>query len=175
VFSAFRATNDMTIGANGDYGAQLAVVNNQPAWPAVIVRGAAGQTGVLQAWQNSAGTTVASIDNSGNLTVAGGGFLSLNANGRLNLHGTVGGSPWGTIHIGPEGGPVGDIRGSIAFEPKQSAGQVPPNIVRIYFASGGVTPSFVIQYYYNGQNYYAYLPLTGGQGGISWAVTTTPF
>jgi hypothetical protein len=174
-FSAFRATGDLTVGALGDYNAQLAVINQAKANSAVIVRGASGQTGNLQSWQNSAGTTVASIDASGNATFANSGSgLALDGNGRLNLHGTVAGAPWGTIHIGPEGGPVGQTRGSIAFESASQAGSthLPPGVVDVY-----VTPNnFVIQAYYNGIQYYFYLPLTTGQSGgaVSWNVTTTP-
>ena len=170
-FSAFRASGNFTIGSLNDLGAQLGVVSQTAAQPALIVRGAAGQTGNLQQWQDPGGNVVASIDAAGVLTSAGGaGYLTLNANGRLNLHGTVAGAPWGTIHIGPDG-TINDTRGTIAFEPAAGFGQVPANVVRIYYRNA----NFVIQFYYNGANYYAYLPLVGQVSpNVSWAMTTTP-
>lgn len=172
LFTGFRASGDLTVGAAVDLGAQLGVVSQNAATPGMIVRGAAGQTAMLQTWQNSAGTVVASIDPNGVLTSAGGaGYLTLDANGRLNLHGNVPGAPWGTIQIAPEGGPVNDTRGTIAFQNAQSNGNVPANICRIYYRS----PYFVIQFYYNGTNYYAYLSLVGQVSpNVSWAMTTTP-
>jgi len=174
-FSAFRATGNLTIGQFGDYGAQLAVINRAPSSAAVIVRGASGQSGQLQQWQDVNGNVVASVDAAGNASFANSGTgLALDGNGRLNLHGTIGGSPWGTIHIGPEGGPVGQTRGSITFQTagQPGSGAVPANVIRVYYSGS----NFVIQFYFNGANYYAYLPLNTGQasGQVSWWVTTTP-
>jgi len=174
-FSAFRATGNVTIGQFGDYGAQLAVVNRAAGAAAIIVRGASGQSAVLQQWQDVNGNVVASVDAAGNATFANSGTgLALDGNGRLNLHGTIGGSPWGTIHIGPEGGPVGQTRGSITFQAagQPGSGALPANVIRVYYSGN----NFVIQFYYNGANYYAYLPLNTGQtsGQVSWWVTTTP-
>lgn len=67
-----RATGNLSLGFGADGGARMGVFNDIPAQPAMLVRGASGQTAVLQTWQNSASTSVASIDNSGSLTLAGG-------------------------------------------------------------------------------------------------------
>ena len=103
---------------------------------------------------------------------AGSGYLQLNANGRLNLHGATPGAPMGTLHIGPEGGPVNALRGSIAFDAAQSGPDaIQPNTCRIYYRSN----QFVIQFNYNGVQYYAYLQLVGQLNpNVTWGITTTP-
>lgn len=175
-FSAFRNSGNFTIGSLTDVGGQFNVVNQALAQPAMIVRGAVGQAGNLQQWQDSNGNVLASIDSNGVLTSAGAGsgYLQLDINGRLNLHGTVPGSAWGTIHIGPESPTGPDTRGTIAFQSAVSNGQIPSGIIRMYYRATP-TPYFVIQFYYNGANYYAYLNLVGQvNSNVSWGITTTP-
>lgn len=174
VMSFWRANGNVSVGVYGDQGAKLAVFASVAGQPPLMVRGVAGQS-YLQVWQNSAGTTVASIDGNGSLVVAGGGFLSVTSpSGRLNMYGTVAGSPWGCIHIGREPGTtsgLAGIRGAIAFEPASvETDSVPPNIVRIYYRSNNL----VIQFYYNGQNWYAYLPMAGQYGTAQWYYTNNP-
>jgi hypothetical protein len=174
----FRANGNVAIGAYGDFGARLTVISTNTGQPAVLVRGASGQTAVLQSWQNSAGTTVGSIDNTGRMVLAGTQFIQLDpVYGALDLHGSVTGHPWGCIHVGQEnavlgtGGPalrtIG-LRGSIAFENASSGSDpVPDGICRIYFRG----LRFVIQYRVSGQQYSAYLDLVASPGGgpAGWA------
>ena len=98
--------------------------------------------------------------------------MQLDNNGRLNLHGNVAGAPLGTIHIGPEGGPVGALRGSIVFQAAQSGQDaMPANTCRVYYRP----PYFVVQFYYNGAQYYLYATCVGQVNpNISWSMTTTP-
>jgi hypothetical protein len=177
LFSSLRSTTNLTVGAYGDYGSKLAVIGSNAGQPTVIVRGASGQTAVLESWQNSSGSVVASIDNTGKLFLANTSFLQLDATyGGLDLHGTVAGHPWGAIHVGPENAtpqgpgsrPIG-VRGSIAFETAPPGNDaVPAGIFRIYFRNGNI----VIQYRgADGAQYGAYLPLiapSGGAGPASW-------
>jgi hypothetical protein len=139
------------------------------------VRGVGGQTAYLQEWQNSAGTRVASIDPSGNLYLLGASFLSVQQpSGRLNMYGTVPNSPWGCIHIGPEPGTttgLNGIRGAIAMQVASAATDaVPPGVMRFYYRND----AFVIQFYWNGTNYYAYLNLQGQQGPTQWYIGSNP-
>lgn len=173
----FRATGRVSIGTSVDGGAQLFVQNTAANQPAVIVQGAAGQSQPLQIWKNSAGTTLASIDQNGVLTSAGGGgTLTLNAQGRLDLHGAVSGHPLGTIHIGVESGagPV-TLGSSIVLESAVGGPDaMPPNVARMYFR-GTPTPNFVIQFYYNGTQYYASLPLVANSGSaVNWFISSNP-
>jgi hypothetical protein len=179
VLAAFRATGNVTIGgaSPADLGSQLAVVGVNASATVLNVRGAAGQGGYLQVWQNSAGTTVASIDVLGNLSIAGGGFLTLTPAGRLDLHGTVAGHPLGTIHIGPESGTgLGSVlRGSIAFEGAQyPLDPIPPSTMRMYYRAAPSGGYFILQFYYNGVQYYASLGLQGQQGPAQWNIGTSP-
>ena len=174
VISFWRATGNVSIGIYGDQGAKLAVFGsaNQDT---LLVRGVAGQTAYLQEWQNSAGTRVASLDPSGNLYLLGATFLSVQQpSGRLNMYGTVPGSPWGCIHIGPEPSTtsgLAGIRGAIAMEvASPSTDTVPANVLRFYYRNG----SFVIQFYWNGSNYYATLNLVGQNGPTQWYISSNP-
>jgi len=175
VVSFIRASGNVTIGAYGDYGARLAILNDNPGQPVLMVRGAAGQ-GYLQVWQNSAGQQVASIDASGNLISAGGqNYLSLTQpSGRLDIHGTVASHPLGTIHIGAEPGTttgLNGVRSSIAMESAQGGTDgLPPNTIRIYHRNG----YFMIQFYYNGQNFWASLGIQGQQGPAGWNISSSP-
>jgi len=56
------------VGATLTTGAMAQVTNTTAADKALVVKGAASQTGNLQDWQDSAGTVLAKIDASGNLT-----------------------------------------------------------------------------------------------------------
>jgi hypothetical protein len=62
-------------------GSQVLVPNAADRTP-LIVAGAAGQTGILQLWRTSAGSTLASVDHTGKLTAAGGGVFS----GQVNVN-----------------------------------------------------------------------------------------
>jgi hypothetical protein len=67
------STPVMTLSTSGNIGigtatpgtAQLAVINDAATDAALVVKGAASQSGNLQEWQNSAGTVVASISSTG--------------------------------------------------------------------------------------------------------------
>ena len=56
------------VGAALTTGAMALITNTTAADKALVVKGAASQTGNLQDWQDSAGTVLAKIDASGNLT-----------------------------------------------------------------------------------------------------------
>ena len=176
ILSFIRASSNVAVGAWGDYGARLAVLASNPNQPVVMVRGAAGQ-GLLQVWQNSSGGTVASIDGTGHLTVAGGGYLSLTAAGRLDLNGVAPGHPLGTIHVGIEPGTgLGSVlRGSIAMEGAQyPLDAIPNNVIRLYYRAAPSGGYFIIQFYYNGTQYYAALGLQGQQGPAQWNIGSSP-
>jgi hypothetical protein len=175
VICCTRATGDTTIGASGDYTATLAVIANNPANSALRVRGAVGQTGYLQLWENNAGQRMASIDNTGKLFLAGSTFLSLDQYGALDLWPTVPGWPWGTIHIGPEQSVAvrqAGVRGSIAMEAAGGANDsLPLGIMRIYFRQ----QKFIIQYADpsgSGQQWFAYINLIPN-GNAVWGITAT--
>ena len=170
----FRATGHVSIGTSNDGGCQLFVQNAAAGQPAMIVRGAASQSQPLQVWQNSAGTTLASIDQNGVLTSAGGGSgsLSLNAQGRLDLHGSITGHPYGTIHIGPEAGWPPVMNCSLAMEGAQEGPDALPNgVIRMYYRSSP-TQTFVIQFNYGGTQYFASLPLVQNPGSVvNWTIS----
>lgn len=172
--SFWRANGNITIGAYGDQGAKLSIFASAPSQPPLIVQGVAGQN-FLQVWRNSDGATMASIDGNGVLFLNSASFLTVNQpSGRLNLYGTVPGSPWGCIHIGPEPSTtsgLAGIRGAIAMQTAASSTDAVPNgVIRFYYRNG----AFVIQFYWNGQNYYAYLILQGQQGPAQWFIGPNP-
>lgn len=80
-----RSNGNITVGPpGGDQGARLSVMGDNAGQYGLMIRGATGQTGALQAWENVNGSVVASMDPAGNLTCG-----SINASGALSV---VGGS-----------------------------------------------------------------------------------
>jgi hypothetical protein len=81
VASSGASTNQVTPGVSGSAGAYLGRSSGHDAAlglvsvavnkPVLVVAGAVGQTGVLASFRNSAGASVASIDNAGNGTFTG--------------------------------------------------------------------------------------------------------
>jgi len=157
VMSWWRANGNVTIGALGDQGAKLAVLASSASQPGIMVKGVASQA-YLQTWQDSTGAVVASIDGSGRLFMANSSFLTTSApTGRLDLYGVHSSHPAGTIHIGPE--PSGSLRSSIAMEAAVGTPDIfGGGLIRIYHRNGNL----IVQFYYNGNNYWLYVPLTGG-------------
>jgi hypothetical protein len=86
----FRNTGHTAIGLAVDFGGVLNVANaGSPmavSAPILILRGAVGQTGDLQQWQNSAAQIMASLDPVGSLTLAGGATVggSLSVSGAFS-------------------------------------------------------------------------------------------
>jgi hypothetical protein len=169
----FRNTGRTTVGAYVDLGGWLNVAAQSSA-PALVVKGGGGN---LQAWQDSNGNQVAYIDSSGHafFTSSGGGtqYVTL-TNNRIDLWGTIPGNPWGTIHIGPEPNTAGQgttLHGSICIETMGGIlDSIPPNCCRIFLRNN----TFTIQFYYNGTQYYAQLPLVGQQGQANWTIGSVP-
>jgi hypothetical protein len=170
-----RVNGHVSIGTSADGGSQLFVQNDAAAQVALVVRGASGQSQPLQTWQRSDGTVLASIDQNGVLTSAGGGgnYLSLNAQGRLDLG--VGfnaaGNPLSTLHVGHDD----TVFCNCAITMETAAGStdsLPPNVVRMYYKSN----QFVIQFQGgDGHQYFATLPLYSSQGGVAnWYISPTP-
>lgn len=101
-FNASAASQTLTINAATTVGYGLNVVNSTDI-KAVLVKGAVGQTALLQDWQNSAGTTLVSISASGNLGIGVGStaswtpFAVVAANDTANNTTTVGSFP-ASIH-----------------------------------------------------------------------------
>ena len=151
---------------NDSYNYQFTVVNTSGS-------------GYIQAWVNSAGTQVASVDNAGNfVSTSSGGFLKLNAQNRLDINGTVAGHPLGVIHVGADSfGSTGGPNPAIVLEGAVQFGNpvLGGNSVRMYVRTS-VSPKFVIQFASGGQDYYAYLDLLPDTGGTphSWFITHTP-
>jgi hypothetical protein len=169
----FRSSGHVSVGTSADGGCQLFVQNAAAGQPAMIVRGAPGQSQPLQLWQNSAGATLASIDQNGVLSSAGGGnYLSLNAQGRLNLWGVVAGAPLGTLHIGPEPAGFPNMSCSLVMEVAQyGPTNMPPGAIRMYYRNN----MFVIQFFYNNAQYYATLSLAANPGNpVTWYISPTP-
>jgi len=175
--SFFRSNNHVSVGTSSDGGAQLFVQNGAPGQPALVVEAAAGQSQPVQIWKDSTGATLASIDQNGVLFTKGSqGNVTLNAQGRMNLWGTASGSPLGTIQVGvePGAGPL-TLGSSIAFQGAVGGPDpMPPGVARIYFRATP-TPTFVIQFYYNGTQYYATLPLLANSGSaVNWFISPNP-
>lgn len=170
-----RVSGHVSIGTNVDGNSQLYVANTDATKIAMIVQGAAGQSQPLQTWQKSDGTILASIDQNGVLTSAGGGgnYLSLNAQGRLSLGVAFGvvGHPISTLHVGKDNTAFCDC--AIALETAAgTTDAVPPNVVRMYYKS----QQFVIQFQGgDGHQYFAVLPLSASSGGVAnWFLSPTP-
>ncbi|HEX4593994.1 MAG TPA: hypothetical protein VH157_06950 [Bryobacteraceae bacterium] len=175
--SFFRASGNVTVGGYADIGARLAVLGSNPNQYTLVVRGAPSQN-YVQVWQNSAGQTIASIDGSGNPFFAGtGGFVNYNSQGRVLLgHPVIGGAPLATLHIAQNQGGSYVQGASIVYESAiytNPADNVPANCCRMYFHSLGSGGGYlVVQFYYNGSNFYASLPLSGGnQTGVTWNIS----
>jgi len=164
-----RATGNVTIGAQGDFSAKLAVLGSS-ANPTIMARAGTGQ--YIQTWQNSSGQVVASIDNAGHLFLAAGTYLALNQYGCLELWPTVAGHPFGTIHIGQEQGSLraNGLRASIAMETASATtDSVPMGLMRFYFRNN----AFVIQFSApDTRQWFAYLPLVQGENPTAnWKIT----
>jgi hypothetical protein len=176
VLALYCNSGNVTIGSYSDMGAKLAVLGANASQPTVIVRGASSQQ-YLQQWQNSAGQNVAWIDSAGNFFLAAANFLQLNSAGLLDLWGTVPGHPLGTIHLGiGNNKPPFAMPPSIVFETGSFTSPsvaMPVNAARLYFHSIGSGGGYlVIQFYYNGSNFYASMPLVGGyQTGVTWSIS----
>ena len=68
---AFVTTGVSVVGASSNTpNAQLYVLSTNSANPGLVVKGASGQSGNLQEWQDTSGTVVASIANSGAMNLA---------------------------------------------------------------------------------------------------------
>ena len=164
-FSSYRSGRS-TFGVYSDsYNAQLAVANQIAAQDGLVVRGAVSQTGFLQQWQNSAGTTVASIDNAGNFVAAGSSFVKYSASGCIEAGAPAAvNHPRGTLHLGVDTRGVGPSC-CIALEQATGSGDMDPTgkLLRLYHANG----KFIIQYYVNGVVSYAYL-IFGNTGPANW-------
>jgi len=164
-----RSTGNVTIGAQGDFSAKLAVLGSS-ANPTIMARAGTGQ--YIQTWQNSSGQVVASIDNAGHLFLAAGTYLALNQYGCLELWPTVAGHPYGTIHIGQEQGALraNGLRSAIAMETASATtDSVPLGLMRFYFRNN----AFVIQFAgTDTRQWFAYLPLVPGENPTaSWKIT----
>lgn len=93
VMNMTRASGNVTIGALGDQQARLTVQGGNANQTVLFVRGAASQNPAarLQAWQTSAGATVAYIDVNGNfwaagqIGVGGGAVLASGPNAPMDL------------------------------------------------------------------------------------------
>lgn len=167
------------IGAD-NYTAQVTIQNGVASQDALAVVGWTGQTGKLQTWRTVAGAVVASIDNAGNLVIAtingsvpggGGGGLSLNAQGRLEIGvPAAAGHPLGTLHIGLD--TSGASNCTIAMERATVLGvtALPTGVGRLFFYNN----LFVIEYSSGGNRWYTYVPLTAVAGSAGWLVNTSP-
>jgi hypothetical protein len=166
--SGFRNTAHTTIGNYGDLGGKCNVWTTANE-TALVVRGGGGN---LQVWQDPSGNQLGYIDSTGRAFFAGSqGYLTLTEN-RLDLWGTVPGNPLGTIHIGPEpyaGGTT--LLSTLCIQ--TSAGvldSIPPGCMRIFLRNN----YFVIQFYYNGTQYYAMLSLVGQNSpNVPWQITSS--
>jgi hypothetical protein len=82
----------------GSFISGAGMINAVPASAAVIgliIRGAASQTANLQEWQNSAGTVLASVASTGNITSTSG--IDITANSVFRARFTVGASAFSTL------------------------------------------------------------------------------
>jgi hypothetical protein len=175
IFALFRNTGHTTVGGYADLGGQLNVWNQVAAEPATVVRGAASQTADLQQWQNSAGSVLAKIDASGNLSVAGGPVLQPSANGGYDIYGSVTGHPIGTLHIGPGGGSPGGTRPCVVLEYSSGTALSLAGLAAVrFYVTNTVPPKFCIQYASGAQNYWAVMPLNAAAGAAAWTITTSP-
>jgi hypothetical protein len=67
-YSEFSILGNSYFAGAGDYGARINVSPSIASKIGISIRGVASQTGDLQQWQNSAGTTISKIDANGNFS-----------------------------------------------------------------------------------------------------------
>jgi hypothetical protein len=67
VLSAFGNTGNLRVRTTTEFSAALNVAAASSTQIGAVVRGAASQSANLQSWQNSGGTTIASVDSAGNV------------------------------------------------------------------------------------------------------------
>lgn len=98
---------NLTMGSVSTNIAQIAAINNSSSEVALVARGSVSQTANLQEWQNSTGTVLAALQNTGNLTLT-------QDNANLN----VGTSQKGYIAIGTQGSYSGNFanRGAMCID-----------------------------------------------------------
>ncbi|NDB61893.1 hypothetical protein EB001_26145, partial [bacterium] len=64
----FRTDDVITAGSQSNTLGQISAISSSSTRIGLVAQGAASQTANLQEWQNSAGTTLAKVDSSGNIT-----------------------------------------------------------------------------------------------------------
>jgi hypothetical protein len=167
-FACYRSGR-MTVGTYNDgYNSQFTVYNSS-------------SSSLIQRWVNNQGATVASLDNNGLLTATvpgtgGGGGLTLNSMGRLDINGLVGAHPMSTLHIGPDnGGSTNGPNPAIVLEGTAASSAVPNvvtgNAIRLYYRNSPA--KIVIQFTIAGTPYWAYMTLAAdsSDGPYVWHIT----
>jgi len=160
----------LSIGSvyNDQYDAKLVVIN----------AGGVAST-YIQQWLNNGGGGVASLDNSGNLNIAGtltcaNPFLTLNNMKGLEIGVPAAPNhPLGLLHIGNGNANAAGIPScSICLEKSTTTANLnaSQNVVRLFYYQGG----FCIQYQIGGVTYYLSAPITNQTGPVTWQVGTSP-
>lgn len=103
VLGGVTATGDLFSGISSALvNTQLSVVSRAAGNVGAVVRGAASQAANLQEWQSSAGTVLASVNATGDLTVVSAtvnGTLTVNGNATVNGHIITGNSSGSTAIV----------------------------------------------------------------------------